>query len=693
MNYINRLVRKLDVPEDGTCTICCSLMFGPKHDPKLFNPCKHLLCADCDKKVKDKCPICRSERRGPSSLQEELRNKIGLLNARCKGHGCFVEGKLCDLPKHESNCRYCQHCCQYCRGYFPDGMEHEIKCQFKCRYCHEKLLYKDSTPEEHERKCQKYPVCCLSNDVGCRKKVARSELERHVRTCPFYQIRDFLKLRQLQHQKITLQMLTVQKSEVQIRKEHLEVIVKHQKLLGKYQELFKEHVNLMEKMKTETTKKRDYLLLMKRNQITEAKYIKLSEQFILVGEMNKELTERILATDQQLRRDAIKSELSENRSKEFNRLLEEFHRHTKTQYKLQHVELLSFYKNLITSHEDQIKEQFETMLKKSETLFTALFEDGYHKDIGMVDAIKTLKDDDFNFLRQYQTLMANQINLVSALYSEFTEKHRGIHEKQLRKLSSFFGLRNTLSERDKISTDIREGSDLRDSEPQVFQSNNINHLEGEIKLVEDSRDRGKPITENVRQSALGQRASTIADPPKNLELEFGEEIEVSTTEKIKPTLNLNPALELDTNEFRLPLIPSAPKIIVDLNMLDVGIVPPEPFEEEKEPLSLQDMIFEEKEQVEEREPINLSLVYSDTLLEHSGDNQTTFTGSRILCLPNTRNDNEYHRPEGRFTPVDVGLGTRPVMLDPSVVARALQVESRRLLGTRREVNNQSEEVD
>jgi len=686
MNNIKRLVNKTDVPEDGTCTICCSLMFGPKHEPKLFNPCKHLLCTDCDIKVKDKCPICRSQREGPSTLNRKLKNEIGLLNALCKGHGCSVKGKLRDLSTHESMCFYCEHCCRYCDGYFPTGINHELTCWYKCRYCKEKFLYKDITPKEHEKQCEKFPVCCLSKKFGCRKKVAREELESHLRTCPFHQIRDFLKLKQLQFDKVKLQMLTIQKSEMLVRKEHLEAIVKHQKLLEKYQTLFKEHVKLMEKMKNETKKERDRLLQVKKSRGTEVKYIKLSEQFMSVGEKNKELQERILSTDQQLRRDAIKTAMSKNRSKEFNHLLEEFYADAKVQYQLYHTDLQRTYKNFLTIHEDRIKEQFETILSKSGELFIALYGDVYKKGVGTADAIKTLKDDDFTFLRQYQKLMSNQLTGVGALFSGFIEKHIGIQEKQLEKLSGFLGLTDISSDKDENTLEV---VDFRYVAPEVLRSYNIKQLQRKIKLLEGLRDGATPITDEVLRNAFEREPElAIIDSPENPVTDDDNDIKVSPDGENKPVFEVNPSLKLDMNEFRVSPVPSVPDLQVGLNTLMA------PLEDEKEPSHRprQEMTLSDaKEQADEKQALPQN--YSNTLPEPMADNRITRIGSNSLDPPETANLTEHQNRDGRLSPVDVGLGMRPIMLDPTAVAKALQEGSRRLLRIRGNAYANSEEVD
>jgi len=688
MNNLKRLVNKSDVPEDGTCTICCRLMFGEKHDPILFNPCNHLLCKDCDIKVGDKCPICRSERKGASRLHQDLREQIGNLRAQCKGWGCLEEGTLHELPVHESECKFCEHTCQYCGQFFPRGTEHEVQCKFRCRHCRKVLLYKDTSPEEHEKVCHRFPIACPSKNVGCPRKVPRDEMEAHIQNCPFHQIRDYLRMRQLQYEKVTLQMLTVQKSEVLIRKEHLEAIVKHQKLLGKYQSLFKEHVNLMEKMKKETTKERDYLLLMKRSRGTEAKYIQLSEQFILLGERNKRLQERILGTDQQRRRDVITETMSDDRAEVFNCMLKEFIINAKVQYQVQHVELLTSYKNFLIKHEEQIKKNFETMLNKSEELFVGLYDDIYKKNLADKDAMKNLKESDLNFLQEYQKLMTNQISQVSTLLTGFIDTHMGMQEEQLEKLASFFGLSDISSDVEDISPDILEGADLRDIAPQVLRSYNINQLERKIKLLEGLRDGVTPITEEALRNAIEQEPGlTINTNTEDISLDIEDEIKLPTENERKPVYEVNPELQLDINEFRVRPLPPAPDFEVDLNVLNIG----EAFEEEKEPLDLpvqEISLLDEKEEGDEKASLTLSRNNRDALLVSSGGNPVFSVNSNVRVPTVARNSRN-----GRFTPVDVGLGVRPVLLDPEAVAIALKEGSRRVLGIKSEEDAKSEEVD
>lgn len=565
-----------------------------------------------------------------------------------------------------------------------------MECWFKCRHCRKVLLYKDSSPDEHEKKCHKFPVPCLSQNVGCRKKVPRDELEAHIRTCPFHRIRDFLRMRQLQYEKVTLQMLTVQKSEVLIRKEHLEAIVKHQKLLGKYQYLFKEHVNLMEKMKKETTKERDYLLLMKRSRETEVKYIKLSEQFILLGERNKKLQWRILATDQQVRRDAISEALSKGETKEFDGLLQEFLKNAKVQYEIQHAELQSNYKSFLSIHEENIKKSFETMLNKSEKLFTGLYGDIYEKRLGTKDALKTLKENDLNFLEGYQKLMSNQLSSVSTLFSEFLDTHRGIQDRQLARLSNAFGMSEISLNKDEIPEHILESVDLSDVAPQILRSYNISKLERKIKLLEGLRDGVTPITEEVLRNAIEQEPGlAISTPTENLAIEE-DEIKLPPEDEPATVYEVSPDLQLDISEFRVRHLPPAPDFEVDLNMLNVGMVPPEPFEDTKEELILSD----EKEEADEKEPITLPLNFLDSLPESLRDNRGFPINSDVRVPLDPRNNFEHpYDRNGRLTPVDIGLGMRPLLLDPTALAEAVQEGSRRLLGIKSEEDVKSGEVD
>jgi len=567
-----------------------------------------------------------------------------------------------------------------------------MQCKFRCRHCRKVLLYTDTLPEEHEKVCRKFPLPCRSHNVGCPSRVPRDEMEVHIRTCPFHQIRDFLRMKQLQYEKVTLQMLTVQKSEVLIRKEHLEAIVKHQKLLGKYQNLFKEHVTLMEKMKKETTKERDYLLLMKRSRGTEKKYIQLSEQFILLGERNQKLQERILGANQQVRRDAISEALSEDRAEVFNGLLKEFIMNAKVQYQVQHVELLTNYKKFLTSHEQQIKKNFETMLNKSEELFIDLYGEIYKKNLGDKDAMKTLKENDLSFLGQYQKLMANQISQISTLLSGFIDTHIGMQEEQLEKLSGFFGMSQISPDAEEIPKEILEGADLRHIAPQVLRSYNINQLERKIKLLEGLRDGVIPITEEALRNAIEQEPGlTVSDRTEDLGVETEDEIKLPPEDEPRPVYKINPELQLDINEFRVRPLPPAPDFEVDLNSLNIG----EPLEEEKEPLDLpiqETTLTDQQDEADEKGSLALSLNNPDAL--PSGDNTGFSIGSDLRVLAEPRYNTEQHLGiEGRFTPVDVGLGVRPVLLDPAAVALALKEGSRRLLGIKCDEDAKSEEVD
>jgi len=559
-----------------------------------------------------------------------------------------------------------------------------MKCWYKCRHCQERFLFKDCSPVEHEAKCPKFPVCCLSKKFGCRKKLVREDLAEHLRTCPFHQIRDFLKVKFLELDNFKLQMLSAQKSEMLIRKQYLETIVKHQKLLGKYQALYKENVNLLQKMKNDATKKENHLLLVKKTRATEAKYVKLSEQFILMGERNKKLQERVLFTDQQARQEAIKTAMSENRAKEFNRLLDEFHSDATEQYKLQHAEFSRTYNSFRAIHKDEVKQHFEKMLNKSGKLFRALYGDVWAKDLGMADEMTILKEDDFNFLQQYQKLLANQVTGIGRLFRGFIDKHMRLQEKQLDKLGYFFGLKGTYAKKYEVSDCIYKEVDLKNVAPQVLQNYNIKQIEGKIKQLEGLGDGNTPITEEVLHNAATEDiVLAVRDSSEISEVDPNNEVKVSPDEEAKTVYELNTDFKLDMSEFSLHPSPSVPNIAVDGG----GIGLTELFEEKKEPLAFPEQLItltEHKQEADEKQPIiNLSpYTESNNLPEPSGEQRDQSNRLNPRLSSETKNPTEQQIKEAGLEPVDVGLGMRPIMLDPIAVARALQKKSQSLLGIR-----------
>merc|ERR1719499_2051385 len=110
------------------------------------------------------------------------------------------------------------------------------------------------------------------------------------------------------------------------------------------------------------------------------------------------------------------------------------------------------------------------------------------------------------------------------------------------------------------------------------------------------------------------------------------------------------------------------------------------FEEKKEPLAPpaeEITLSEHKQEADEKQPINLSpYTQSNNVREPSSEQRAQSNRSNSWVSSETRNRTEQKIKEAGLEPVDVGLGIRPIMLDPVAIARALREESRSLLGIR-----------
>ncbi len=181
-----------DVPEELTCSICTGLLC----EPHLMNCCEQQFCKDCLEKWllrKKACPHCRSADFS-HMLMKQTSRKTKELKVFCpnKHHGCKAVLKIGELDGHLSTtnhggCLYVElKCPNHCpaevfRGEMKTHAQKECPRRLvSCSHCklqgeHQHIV------GDHEEECPLYPVPCPQ---GCGDIVVRQDLEAHRDTCP-----------------------------------------------------------------------------------------------------------------------------------------------------------------------------------------------------------------------------------------------------------------------------------------------------------------------------------------------------------------------------------------------------------------------------------------------------------------------------------------------------------------------------
>ena len=150
------------------------------------------LCFKCDNiaknaiLVKEKlaCSTCVSEYK-TKQTDIEVRDRVSKLVLHCplKERGCGWAGELGWVNRHMERCLHLRvRCPMGCEDTFLRGQveDHVKKCSNKrvtCQYCNEQHI--SHKVPQHLLTCPGYPVKCIQ---GCKKEVARNEMEMHVST-------------------------------------------------------------------------------------------------------------------------------------------------------------------------------------------------------------------------------------------------------------------------------------------------------------------------------------------------------------------------------------------------------------------------------------------------------------------------------------------------------------------------------
>ena len=186
------------LPEELTCSICTKVLC----QPHLVNCCEQQFCKDCldewSRSYKT-CPHCRSTDFSTILLKQKSR-KVGEVKVYClnKRHGCKAELKISEYENHLRQlnplsastaevCQYIEVNCPYqctAKIFLGEVKKHLLKeCPRRsvaCAYCnaqgeHQHIL------GSHVEECPSYPLTC---PLQCGARLIRKDLESHHSTCP-----------------------------------------------------------------------------------------------------------------------------------------------------------------------------------------------------------------------------------------------------------------------------------------------------------------------------------------------------------------------------------------------------------------------------------------------------------------------------------------------------------------------------
>jgi len=175
-----------DLPQDFFCPVTFELL----RDPQLTTCCGHILSRRVVTKLQREgkpCPMCKDPS-FPSVPNKHFKRKVEELKVRCfhKRNGCKWEGQLGNLDQHSKSCPKRPWQCQYCdfRGtydigttnHFPNCTKYPEPCPNQCDI--------GTVPrcdmEKHLTECPLQLVECEFAQAGCRERIPRQDLSRHM---------------------------------------------------------------------------------------------------------------------------------------------------------------------------------------------------------------------------------------------------------------------------------------------------------------------------------------------------------------------------------------------------------------------------------------------------------------------------------------------------------------------------------
>ena len=177
-------------------TLICTVCFLPSKQPCLTECCGHTFCKSClegSKKSSNICPVCRSEE-FVTIFNKQADRMIRSLHIFCtnKEQGCEWQGEVNDINGHLGNCLFqlidCSNECaeRLQRQYLTSHVETECPhCTVSCQYCIDVGEYQ-FIEGQHKEECPKFPVQCPNE---CEiESLHRDEVEEHREVCPLEMI-------------------------------------------------------------------------------------------------------------------------------------------------------------------------------------------------------------------------------------------------------------------------------------------------------------------------------------------------------------------------------------------------------------------------------------------------------------------------------------------------------------------------
>ncbi len=195
-----------DVPDKFICSICTNVL----REPRLTECCGQHFCQGCltswlRKHRTKSCLHCR-RRNFNHILDKPVQREINQLKVCCSHHekGCQWVGELGDLQTHlnsEKGCGYVKVQCPYvATAFFPwSNFSHAVprkhllqhlasECplrSYKCKHCGLKGTY-ESITQKHYVKCPEFPLEC-PNKCGATR-IPRKQMATHREQCPLERV-------------------------------------------------------------------------------------------------------------------------------------------------------------------------------------------------------------------------------------------------------------------------------------------------------------------------------------------------------------------------------------------------------------------------------------------------------------------------------------------------------------------------
>ena len=185
------------VQADRTSAACpiCSLVLREPHQATC---CGSIFCHSCIQDVRNVCPACKGE--FSAFADESFKRSLYAITIRCsqRGAGCEWVGKLGELDEHlnlqplpkkllvgcqffEVECSYCMQPFQrrYVQAHQSDSCHRR---PYTCQHCNKYAASFEDVTQNHWPVCPFFPLSCPNN---CEEVIQRQELEHHVsQGCP-----------------------------------------------------------------------------------------------------------------------------------------------------------------------------------------------------------------------------------------------------------------------------------------------------------------------------------------------------------------------------------------------------------------------------------------------------------------------------------------------------------------------------